>query len=254
MIDSVSTVTQGHNRELDSAEIASKSVRRASVIAGVGLLLMAPLAIFGEIIVLQGLVTEGDATQTANAITDSEMMFRLAIVSLFLVAILDVVVAWALFTVFQPTNKALSLLAAWFRVVYAGIFLVAASQLLGVIPIVNNPEYLSVFSAEQLHAQALLGINTYYDIWATGLILFGLHLLILGYLAYKSGYVPKILGILLAIAGVGYTIDSLGPVLSSSYTIELAVFTFVGEIVLIFWLLIKGRRLNLHSELGTPSD
>ncbi len=254
MVESVSTVTQSHSRELDSTEIASKPVRRASVIAGLGLLLMAPLAIFGDIIVLQGLVADGSATQTANAIIASEMMFRLAIVSLFFVAVIDVVVAWALFTVFQPTNRALSLLAAWLRVVYAGIFLVAVSHLLGVIPILNNPEYLSVFSAEQLHAQALLGINAYYDIWATGFVVFGLHLVVLGYLAYKSGYVPKILGILLAIAGAGYIIDSLGPVLSSSYTVEVAVFTFVGEVLLIFWLLIKGRRLSLQSELGTPSD
>lgn len=254
MTESVSTAAQGRNEELESSEVTNKSVRRASVIAGIGLLLMAVLAAFGELVVLQDLVTRGDATQTANNIMNSEGMFRLSIASLFLVAVLDVIVAWALFIVFEQVNRTLSLLAAWFRAIYAGILLVAISQLVGVISILSNPGYLTGFSTEQLHAQALLSINSYYDIWHAGLLLFGLHLLLLGYLAYRSEYVPKVVGILLVIAGLGYAVDSVGPVLSSGYTVELAMFTFVGEVVLIFWLLIKGRRLVLQNMPVSTAD
>lgn len=254
MTESVSTAAQGRNEELESLEVTNKSVRRASVIAGIGLLLMAVLAAFGELVVLQDLVTRGDATQTANNIMNSEGMFRLSIASLFLVAVLDLIVAWALFIVFEQVNRTLSLLAAWFRAIYAGILLVAISQLVGVISILSNPGYFTGFSTEQLHAQVLLSINSYYGIWHAGLLLFGLHLLLLGYLAYRSEYVPKVVGILLVIAGLGYAVDSVGPVLSSGYTVELAMFTFVGEVVLIFWLLIKGRRLVLQNMPVSTAD
>lgn len=78
----------------------------------------------------------------------------------------------------------------------------------------------------------------------SGLVLFGGHLLLLGYLAYQSGFVPKLLAILIAIAGAGYVIDSFGSLLSGSYTVELSTFTFIGEALLIIWLLVKGRRLS----------
>lgn len=236
------------DEELNSLEVADRSVRRASVIAGTGLLLMAVLGVFSNFVVLEGLVTQGDATQTANDIMNSEVMFRFGIVSLFVVAVLDVVMAWALFAVFKPVNRGLSLLAAWFRAVYAGVFMVAIAQLVGALSLLNNAEYLTVFNTEQLRAQALLEINTFHDIWSAGFILFSFHLLLLGYLAYRSGYVPKVLGVLLVIAGLGYLIDSFGPVLSAGYSVELAMFTFVGEVVLIFCLLIKGRRIVLNNE------
>lgn len=82
---------------------------------------------------------------------DSEGLFRFGIASVFLVAVLDVVVAWALFMVFKPVSSGLSLLAAGFRVGYAGIFMVAIGQLVEVLHILTNPGYLGVYSVEQLH-------------------------------------------------------------------------------------------------------
>ena len=230
---------------MDTIETANSQVHRASVIAGLGILLLAILAGISHFVVLENLVTHGDATQTANSIVNSENMFRLGIASLLLVAVLDVVVAWALFTVFEPVSRSVSLLAAWFRALYATIFVVAISQLIGVLHLLNTAEYLTVYTTEQLHTQALLGITSFTDLWSAGLILFGVHLLLLGYLAYVSEYVPRLLGVLLVVAGLGYVIDSFGLVLSSAYTIELAAFTFIGEVALIFWLLIKGRRIEV---------
>jgi len=73
-----------------------------------------------------------------------------------------------------------------------------------------------------------------------GLILFGFHLLVLGYLVFKSGYVPKWLGVFLVLAGVGYIVDGFGKTLSPDYNLNIAQFTFVGEVLLIFWLLWRG--------------
>jgi hypothetical protein len=225
------------------------SVHNASITAGAALLLMSALAGFGNFVSLKGLVTQGNAAQTAKDITGSEGLFRLGIVSLLLVIALDVVIALALYRVFSPVNKSISMLAAALRLVYAGVFIVAIGQLLGVLRLLSKDGYLSVFSAGQLHTQALLGVNAFTDLWHAGLFLFGLHLLVIGYLAYRSGYVPRLLGVLLAIAGLGYVTDSFGVVLSQGTWTDVSSFTFVGEFLFALWLVIWGRRITL-SEVG----
>ena len=158
---------------------------------------------------------------------------------------LDVVVAWALYRVFSPVSEGISMLAAWFRIAYAGVFMVAISQLVGVLRLLGTDDYLAVFGARQLHAEALLRINTFTDIWNAGLVLFGLHLLVIAYLAYRSGYVPRLLGVLLAIAGLGYMFDSFGAVLSRGSSPDVSAFTFIGEFLLALWLVGWGGRITL---------
>ena len=106
---------------------ADRPVRQASITAGVGILLIAVLAGFGKFVAVDGLVTPGDAARTATDILASEGLFRLGVAALSVVVALDVVVAWALYRVFGPVSTGISLLAAWFRLVYAGVLLVAVS-------------------------------------------------------------------------------------------------------------------------------
>jgi len=219
------------------------SIRHAAVTAGVGLLLMSVLAGLAKIVVLDGLVTPGDAARTAADIAGADGLFRLGVLSLITVIVLDVVVAWGLYRVFSPVNRHLSLLAAAFRLVFAAVFLAAVGQLLGALRLLGDDAYLSVFSAEQLHAQALLGITAFNDLWDVALGLFGVHLLLEGFLVYRSGYAPRLLGVLLAIAGLGYLIDSVGTVLSPGPWSSVGAFTFIGEFVLALWLVIRGPRL-----------
>src|SRR5437868_5604482 len=108
--------------------IADLSFRRASLTAGAALLAVAVLVSFGNLVVLSRLVTDGDAAQTANDIAASDGLFRLGIVSLMLVVALDVVIALALYRVFSPVNKTISVVAASFRLVYAAVFMVAISE------------------------------------------------------------------------------------------------------------------------------
>ena len=142
---------------------------------------------------------------------------------------LDVVVAWGLYIVLMPANKNLSALAAWLRVIYGGIFIFAISKLYVA---------LQVLAADGVQAMSFL--KAFQSIWDNGLILFGFHLLVLGYLAFKSGYIPKWLGGLLVLAGLGYIVDGFGRMLSPAYSFSLAQFTFIGEVFLIFWLLWRG--------------
>lgn len=139
---------------------------------------MSVLSAVGYLVGVKGLVTQGNPARTAKDILGSVGLFRFGILSLYLVAALDVVVAWALYRVFRPVSKGVSMLAAWLRVVYAGVFAVAISQLVGALRLLGNAGYLAVFSTNQLHAQALLKINTFTDIWDAGLVLFGLYLLV----------------------------------------------------------------------------
>jgi glucan phosphoethanolaminetransferase (alkaline phosphatase superfamily) len=213
-----------------------QALRSASTTAGIALLLVALLGGFGYLAVVDRLLVVDDAVRTAANLAASETLFRLAIASLLVTAVLDVVVAWALFTVFEPVSSRLSTVAATFRVAYAGISVVAIAQLTGVLRLLPQ--------AEELSAQGLSGIHAFEDIYSAGLVLFGFHLMLLGLLVWRGAYAPRFLGILLALAGLGYVVDSFGVVLFAGYALEVATFTFVGEVVLIFWLLLRGRRIT----------
>jgi hypothetical protein len=80
------------------------------------------------------------------------------------------------------------------------------------------------------------------------MIVFGFHLLIIGYLIFRAGYMKRILGILLILASAGYLIDGIGNILSKDYNVTIALYTFIGELVLIFWLLIKGGKSESEME------
>lgn len=227
---------------------ANRSIRQASITAGAGLLLMSALAGFGYQVAVKGLVTQGNAAKTATDIMAHQSLFRCGILSLILVVALDVVVAWALYRVFKPVSERISMLAAWLRIVYAGIFAVAITQLVEALRLLDNAHHLDAFRMAQAHAEALARINTFSDIWDAGLVLFGFHLLLIAYLAYRSSFVAKLLAVLLAIAGLGYLFDSFGRAAGSSP--DVSAFTFIGEFLLALWLVTRGRRITL-SETGS---
>lgn len=223
--------------------ISDISLRQAAIVAGVGLLIITIIAPFAEFSVRQGLIVPGDAATTARNIMANESLFRIAIYIYLIVAMLDVVIAWGLYVFLKPVNPSLSLLMAWFRVVYAAILAIVLLNFVTALQLLNGADYLSVFETGQLQAQMMVFLDAFDYGWQIGLAIFGLHLLLLGYLVYRSGYIPKILGVLLIIAAFGYLIDSSGTLLSPTYEANVALFTFIGEVLLIFWLLIKGARL-----------
>jgi hypothetical protein len=208
----------------------TRSMRTASLTAGLALALMAVLAAFGVFGAVGALITPGDAAKTAQDISESQALFRQGIASLILVAVLDIVAAAALYTLFAPVNRSVSLMAAGFRVAYAAVYLVAIIQLVVALGLLSDPD------------EAMRAVDAYDTVWHVGLILFGVHLLLVGYLAYRSGYMAKVFGILLVVAGLGYLADGFGAVLVPGYALDIGRFTFVGEVALIFWLLIKGSR------------
>ncbi len=230
--------------------IAEKSSVVFARFAGFGLLLMFILAIFANFFVLESLIIPGDAARTANNIIANELLFRFGISSFIIVLILDVLVAWALYILLKPINKGLALLAALFRLIYTAIFGVALYNFLSVLQLLSGANYLKVFETDQLHAQVMLFINAFSNGWVIGLVFFGFHLFVVGYLIFKSGFMPRIIGILLIMASIGYLIDSFAKVLLSNYTdyetifiLIVAVPGVVGEVSLAMWLLFKGNKI-----------
>lgn len=225
------------------------SQRKAAVVAGGALLLMAIAAMFAYGFVLGNLIVPEDASATANKIIASVMLFRIGICSFLVVLVCDVVVAWALYVFLKQVNKSLSLLTAWLRLVYATILGIALLNLVIVLLLLSGADYLTVFKTDQLHAQVLLFLKAFNIEWAIGLVVFGFHLFLLGCLVFKSGYIPRILGVLLIIASLCYLITNFANLLLPSYenykaTIEpvLSVPMAIGELSLAFWLLFKGGK------------
>lgn len=224
---------------MSTATYPTWSPRKASLIAGLALLLMSAVSVI-YLIGLQPLIVD-DAQQTARNIVGSEMMFRLGAASMILVAVLDVIASLALYRLFAPVHRDISALTAWFRLAYSAVLLTATSELVRVPAQLGDPD------------ATLRSLDGFIAIWHTGLIFFAVHLILLGYLAYRSGFVPRIFGILLAITGLAYLADGIGLVLIPDYSISIAAFGFVGEVAFIFWLLIMGTRLRTP-RMSTPLE
>ncbi|TFC93237.1 MULTISPECIES: DUF4386 domain-containing protein [Cryobacterium] len=207
------------------------SQRTGALVAGIALTAMVFLSIFGYLIAINGLVTVNDATKTAAAITASPALWLAGIGAMCVVVVLDVVAAAGTFALFRPVNRVVSAVAGLMRTTYALFLTVALSQLVLAFNNLGSPE------------AALTAIESFGSIWNTALGLFGVALLLIAYLSIRSGFIPKIFGILIGIAGVGYIADLIGLVIVPGFTPTFGLFGFVGETAMIFWLLIGGRRL-----------
>ncbi|MBD3385252.1 DUF4386 family protein [candidate division KSB1 bacterium] len=204
----------------------------AALVAGIGLLVMAVVAALANFGVIANLAVPGDPAATAANLAESAELLRLAAAGLIVVAILDVVVAWGLYVVLRSVNPSLSLLGCWLRLVYAAILAVAVNSLYDALRAGPMDPALTVFFLESFDT-----------LWQVGLVIFGVHLIVVGLVAWQSGFIHWLFGGLLILAGVGYTVDGFGTLLSPDYVLGLAMFTFIGEVAFIFWLLIRGRKL-----------
>jgi Domain of unknown function (DUF4386) len=226
------------------------TVRRACAVAGVALLLMVASAVLAHFVVVEGMITPGDSAATAAEILAGEGTFRLGVVAWLLIAVLDVVIAWALYRVFRPVSAAVSMLAAAFRLVYTAVLIVAVGQLWRALDVLSGDGYLEALPADHIDAQALLELSAFRHLYDAGLLLFGVHLALLGYLSLRSGFVPKVIGVLLVVSGAGYAVDTVGAVLALDLPFRVALYTFLGELLLALWLLAAGRRLRAVDAAG----
>lgn len=213
------------------------SRRNVALAAAFGLLFMELLAPFAQFGVLQTLIVPADAAATTANVIGAAGPFRVAIAAFLIVAILDVVVAWALYVLLRPVNEIIALLVAWLRVAYAAVFASALVNLLDAAQLLSGrPASTSAGQAAQLQAQVASSLASFANGWDLALAIFGLSLLGLGALLLKSVDFPRFLGALVILAGVGYLADSFGTILVPGYSLTISTFTFVGEALLTVWL------------------
>lgn len=231
---------------LFEADIISN--RKAAVIAGITLLIMAICAAYAVGFVNSTLIIKGDADATLNNLLTSITIFRSGIFSWLIILLSDIVVAWALYIFLKPVDKSLSLLSAILRLTYCAILAIAILNLIYVM-LISDGISMPALQADLLKAHLTLYLNAFNAIWSFGLIIFGFHLLIVSYLVIKSVFIPKILGFLILIASVSYIIIHmlhifLPQIENTTVILEniLSLPMMLGELAFSIWLIIKGGK------------
>lgn len=219
------------------------TLRQAALIAGFSMLIMAVAAPFAEFFALHKLVIPENIEQTVQNIAAHRGLFLSAIFCYLINFILDVLIAWALYVLLVPVNRSVSLLTAWFRLVYTAIGLFGLLNLVTVFRILDAPDYLTAFGPGPLRAEVKLLLSSFRYDWSMGLMLFAIHLVLLGYLIYKSTYIPKIIGILLSVNGLAWLIDTLQPYLYPKVHLQFLFIAYLAELIFMFWLLVRGWKV-----------
>jgi hypothetical protein len=222
-------------------------------LAGFLYLIQAILGIFSLLYVSSSLIVRGDAAATIHNIRASQSLFRLGIVSTFLSQIVGILYVLLLYRLLNRVNKSAAVLMLVFALPGAPLAMLTELTQFGVLQLLSGADYLKVFTAEQLQALAYLFLRLHNDGINITFIFSGLWLLPLGYLVFKSGFLPRILGVLLVIGGFGYLTDVFSSFLLPGYNLGIGMFTGLSEILFLLWLLIKGVNVRQWNQRAPAS-
>ena len=217
------------------------SLKHAALVAGFTYLLN-PVT-FAEAYAIPRLVS-ADPAETLRNLTAHPHLLSAAVLSYVFSAIGDVVMAWALYALLRPIDRALALLGSLLQLVYAAAWLAAISNLGLIYRFVAIPDYSRNTSAASLPSQVAELLGAYRSGWGLSLILFGLHLVVSGWLIARSSYLPRWLGWLLFIDGWAWVVDSVSIYLLPSANLQFLKAIFTAELIFMVWLLGWGWRLS----------
>ena len=224
-------------------------------IAGLLYLIVIATGLFAEVFVRQAFKVSGDALATANNIQSSEMLYRWGFVADLINFVCGLPVVLIIYYLFKPVNKFLLKLALIFVVIQTAIIAVNLLNQISPLLILSNDAYLKTFEPNQLAALSQLSLNIQGVGYAIGLVFFGIYCLLVGYVIFKSAMVPKFLGVLYILSGLGYLINSFTMLLSKDFANPIftyvAIPIFIGELSFCLWLLIKGVD---NSKIFNPNE
>jgi hypothetical protein len=190
------------------------------------------------------LVVHGDPIATAARIMASPTLWRAGIALDLLMHVCDVFVMWALYLLLRPVSRNLALLNLLLNLIQTAVLVANKVILLMPLFLLGGADYLKAFDPAQLQAWSYLAIKLHDYGFGIGLIFFGCVCLVEGYLIRKSRYLPRLIGVLMQIAGACYLINSfallLAPNLAARLFPAILMPCFVAELSLALWLLIKG--------------
>jgi hypothetical protein len=223
--------------------------------AGVLFLISLVAGGFGEAYAPSTLIVPGNAAATAHNIIASDLLFRLGFVGYLTEAVCEVALTFLLYVLLRPVNAHLAFLAVFFRLMatatfaFAGLFYFAPSLILG------GDGYLKTFSADQLHTLALLSLNVYGFAGTISTVFYGIGSLLLGSLLVRSGYLPRVLGALWVLGGLGFVTSTIVLVLAPAYASPLLLVpTLLAVLALALWLLVRGVDAVKWSEHGAGAE
>jgi hypothetical protein len=219
-----------------------------------GLLYLINIAagLFGEMFVRNALIVSGDAAATAHNIVASPSLWRLGIAGDLIMQISDVPLMLILYVLLRPVNRNLALLTILFDVIQTAVLVVNKVNLITPLLLLGNAGYLKAFAPEQLDALAYLSIALHGYGFGVGLIFFGCESLVTGFLIARSGYLPRMLGFAMQVAGVCYLTNSFALILAPALADAMFPFVllppFVAESAFCLWLLVKGVDMTKWNE------
>ncbi len=226
------------------------ATKKAARVAGSLYLLASIPGVFCLLYIPSAFIVRGDATATANKILNSEFVFRIGILSELISYIGFIFVVRALYRLLNGVNKAHASLMATLMLVSIPISLLNVLNEIAALTLIRGADFLSVFDKPQRDALAMLFLNLHFQGFMVAQVFWGLWLIPFGVLVFKSGFLPRILGILLIIACFGYLANSLVAfgLLPADVFSRIAGQLTICELPIILWLLIRGAKDQPLSE------
>lgn len=198
------------------------------------------LGVSAELFIRRDIIVPGDAARTVNNIMASESLFRLSLVSELIRQIFIMLLSLVLYKLLKPVNKNIASLMVIFALVSVSISMLNELNHFAALLLSSGADYLKAFGANQLQALVMF----FLDLRKYGTFIsqiFSFWVLLLGYLVFKSGFLPRILGILLMLGGLCYTVHAVLFFLFPNFDATIfGLFAFIGELLFYLWLLIKG--------------
>lgn len=229
-----------------------KSPRFKARLAGVFYLLTALTSVTAETFIPGRLVISGNAEATANNILAHQYLFELAFASMLIAVVFSVALTALFYGLFKPVNRGISLTAAFVHLVGLAILALSGLLLLAPLVVLKGGKYLSVFKPEQLRALAYMFLQLNVQAWNAFITFFGFYCAMIGYLIFTSAFMPRIIGVLMMFAGLGYLSFLLPSFAGYLLPYNLAPGA-LGELPLMVWLLVKGVNNQRWKEQETAS-
>jgi hypothetical protein len=216
---------------------------------GIAYLIIIIAGAFGEMYVRGGIIVSGDAATTAGNILSHSPLWRIGIAGDLLMHVCDVIVMMCIYVLLKPVNKNLALLAILFNLIQTSVLVINKLNLLMPLFLLGSADYLKAFDPQQLQSLSYLFLKAHGHGFGIGLIFFGFECLILGYLIFRSGFLPKLIGVLIQIAGLCYLINSFAMIVAPGFSnFSLLIPAFIGECSFCLWLIIKGVNVQKWRE------
>lgn len=219
--------------------------KKAARMAGGLYLTYIIVAILADVIGRSSLIVYGDAATSARNIAASALQFRIGFVGDLVAGVLFLLTAWALYVLLRPVNQHLAMLFLLLNLGGVAVQCFNDLNLLAALLLSSGADYLKVFQADQLQALVMLFLNLYKNGFWICQIFFGAWLFPLGYLVFKSGILPKILGMILMVHCVVWLTTFLQYFLFPGFTAITYVsypLGLIAEFGLSLWLLVMGTR------------